>query len=96
MRLHAAASNRIFINIELWCTEPWVKKKKHRFRALLPHDLADLQARIIAAVKYIGAIMMTRVCGKNLNIVSMCAVSPMVHTSINVCRVTHGAHIEHL
>ena len=25
--------------------------------------------------------MLTRVCGKNLNIVSMCAVSPVVHTS---------------
>jgi hypothetical protein len=35
-----------------------------------------------------------RVCGKNLNIVSMCAVSPVVHTSN--CRVTRGAHIEHL
>jgi hypothetical protein len=25
--------------------------------------------------------MLTHVCGKNLNIVSMCAVSPVVHTS---------------
>jgi hypothetical protein len=39
-----------------------------------------LQARIIAAVKNIDAPMLTRVCGKNLNIVSMCAVSPVVHT----------------
>jgi hypothetical protein len=34
-------------------------------------------ARIIAAVKNIDA----HVCGKNLNIVSMCAVPPMLHTS---------------
>jgi hypothetical protein len=31
--------------------------------------------------------MLTRVCGKNLNIVSMCAVSPVVHTSnISSCQ----------
>jgi hypothetical protein len=47
--------------------------------------LADLKARIIAPVKNIDAPMLTCVCvwggGKNLNIVSMWAVSPMVHTS---------------
>ena len=47
----------------------------------LSRDLADLKARIIAAVNNIDAPMLTRVCGKNLNIVSMCAVSPVVHTS---------------
>jgi len=47
-------------------------------------DLADLISRIIAAVKNIDALTLTRVCGKNLNIVSMCAVSPAVHTS-NSC-----------
>jgi len=47
----------------------------------LPRDLAELKPRIIAAVKNIDAPMLTRVCGKNLNIVSMCAVSPAVHTS---------------
>jgi ribosome-binding factor A len=47
----------------------------------LPPDLADLKARIIAAVKNIDAPMLTRLCGKNLNIVSMCAVSHVVHTS---------------
>jgi len=47
----------------------------------LPRDLADLKTRIIAAVKNIDAPMLTRVCGKNLNIVSMCAVSPVVNTS---------------
>jgi hypothetical protein len=33
-----------------------------------------------------------RVCGKNLNIVSLCAVSPVVHISYS-CVVTRGAHI---
>jgi len=33
------------------------------------------------------APMLTRVCSKNLNIVSMCAVSPVVHTSnISSCK----------
>jgi hypothetical protein len=44
---------------------------------------ADLRARTIVAVKNIDAPMLMRVCGKNLNIVLMCAI-------------THGAHIEHL
>jgi len=39
------------------------------------------------AVKNIDAPMLTRVCGNNLNIVSMCAVSPVVHTSnISSCQ----------
>jgi len=44
----------------------------------LPRDLADLKTRIIAAVKNIDAPMLTRVYGKSFNIVSMCAVSPVV------------------
>jgi hypothetical protein len=41
----------------------------------------------IAAVKNIDAPMLMRVCGKKLNIVSMCAVSPVVHTSnISSCQ----------
>jgi len=35
-------------------------------------------------MKNIDAPMLTRVCGKNLNIVSLCAMSPVVYTS-NVC-----------
>ena len=71
-----------------------------------PRDLADLKARIIAAVKNIDKFILTCVCGKNLNIVSLCAVSPVVHIlyrcvpchpwctyCIVVCRVTRGAHI---
>jgi hypothetical protein len=52
----------------------------------MPSDLADLKAQIIAAVKNIDAPMLTHV-SKNLNIVSMCAVSPVVHTSnISSCK----------
>jgi hypothetical protein len=47
----------------------------------LPRDFTDLKARVIAAVKNYDVPMLTRVCGKNLNIVSMCALSYVVHTS---------------
>jgi hypothetical protein len=43
-----------------------------------------IMAWITAAVKTIDAPMMTHACGKNLNIVLMCTVSPMVHIS-NIC-----------
>jgi hypothetical protein len=46
-------------------------------------------AKIIAAVKSIDALMLMlkRVLHKNLNIVSMCAVSPVVHASnISSCQ----------
>ena len=57
------------------------------FAPPLPRDLADLKARIIAAVKNADAPMLTRVCGKSLKIISMCAVSPVVHTSnISSCQ----------
>jgi hypothetical protein len=49
----------------------------------LPLDLADLKARIIAAVKNIDAPMLTRLWQE-------------VEYSIDVCRVTRGAHIKHL
>jgi hypothetical protein len=49
----------------------------------LPRDLADLKARIIAAVKNIDAPMLTRVWQE-------------LEYRIDVCRVTRGAHIEHL
>ena len=47
------------------------------------HGLADLKARIIAAVKNIDAPMSTRVWEE-------------LEYRIDVCRVTRGAHIEHL
>jgi hypothetical protein len=53
----------------------------HRYSSLL-----QLKARIIAAVKNIDVAMFIA-CGKNLNVVSMCAVSPVVHTSnISSCQ----------
>jgi len=49
----------------------------------LPRDLADLKARIIAAVKNIDASMLTHVWQEP-------------EYRIDVRRVTGGAHIEHL
>jgi hypothetical protein len=49
----------------------------------LPHDLADLKARIIAAVKSIDAPLLMHVWQE-------------LGYRIDVCRVTPGAHIEHL
>jgi hypothetical protein len=49
----------------------------------LPRDLAYLKARIIAAVKNIDAPMLTRVWQE-------------LEYRVDVCRVTRGAHIEHL
>jgi len=49
----------------------------------LPRDLADLKARIIAAVKNIDAFVLTRVWQE-------------LEYRIDVCRVTRGAHIEPL
>jgi hypothetical protein len=48
-----------------------------------PHDLADLKAWIIAAVKNIDASMLTRVWQDQ-------------EYHIDVCLVTRVAHIEHL
>jgi len=48
-----------------------------------PRDLADLKAQIIAAVKNIDTPMLTRVWQE-------------LEYRIDVCRVTRGAHIEHL
>jgi hypothetical protein len=49
----------------------------------LSRDLADLKARVIAAVKNIDAPMLTRVWQE----LKYCN---------DVCRFTRGAHIEHL
>jgi hypothetical protein len=50
---------------------------------VLPRDLAYLKARITAAVKNIDVPMLTRVWQE-------------LEYRIDVCRVTCGAHIEHL
>ena len=61
-----------------------IKFVDRAFLPPLPHDLADLKSCIIATVKNIDARILISVCGKNLNILSMCAVSRVVHTS-NIC-----------
>jgi len=80
----AAPGEKSFCVLEYHTSKPVVTVQR-AFRAKfanvfvppLPCDLADLKARIIATVKNIDALM----CSKKLNIVSMCAVSPVVHTS---------------
>ena len=57
--------------------------KDRVFLPPLPRDLAELKSRIIAAVKNIDAPMLTRVWQE-------------LEYRIDVCRVTRGAHIEHL
>jgi len=58
--------------------------KVHKgIRPTIACDLADLKARIIAAAENINALMMTHVWQE-------------LECRIDVCRVTHGAHIEHL
>jgi hypothetical protein len=61
----------------------WGYVKDRVFVATLPRDLADLKARIIAAVKNIDAPTLTRVWQQ-------------LEYLIDVCRVTRGARIEHL
>jgi hypothetical protein len=48
-----------------------------------PYDLADLKARIIAAVKNIDAPMLTRAWQE-------------LEYRVDVCHVTYSAHIDHL
>ena len=57
--------------------------KDRVFLPLLPLDLADLKAWIIAAVKNTDAPMLTYVWQE-------------LEYRIDVCRVTRGAHTEHL
>jgi len=57
--------------------------KDRVFIPALPRDLIDLKGQIIAAVKNIDAPILTRVWQE-------------LEYCIDVCRVTHGAHIEHL
>ena len=61
----------------------WGYVKDRVFVPTLQRDLADLKARIIAAVKNIDALMLTRVWQER-------------EYRVDVCRVTRGAHIEHL
>jgi hypothetical protein len=61
----------------------WEYVKDWVFVPPLPHDLADVKARIIAAVKNVDAPMLT-------------CVWKELEYRIDVCCVTRGAHIEHL
>jgi len=61
----------------------WGYVKDRVFVPPFPRDFADLRSRIIAAVKNIDAPMLTRGWQE-------------IEDRIDVCRVTHGAHIEHL
>jgi len=83
----AAPGEKSFCVLEYHTSRPVVTVQR-AFRAEyakifvppLPCDLADLKARNIVAAKNIDALCL-RVCGKNLYIVSMFAVSPVVHIS---------------
>jgi hypothetical protein len=61
----------------------WGYDKDRVFFPPLPRDLADLKARIIAAVNNIDAPMLT-------------CVWQELEYRIDVCLVNRGAHIEHL
>jgi hypothetical protein len=67
--------------VSLWYCATCISCKV--FIPTLPRDLADLKERIVAAVKNIDASMLTRVWQE-------------LEYRIDVCRVTRGAHIEHL
>jgi hypothetical protein len=64
------------------CVFLWGYVQDRVFVPPLPRDLADLKARIIAAVKNINAPMLTRVWQE-------------LEYRIDVCRDIRGAHIEH-
>jgi hypothetical protein len=64
-------------------TRLWGYVKDRVFVPPLPRDLAVLKAQIIAAMKNIDALLLTRVWQE-------------LEYRIDVCRVTRGAHIDHL
>ena len=83
----AAPGEKSFCVLE-YHTSKSVVTMQRAFRAKyfvppLPCDLADLKARIIAALKNIHALTLTRVWRE-------------LEYPIDMCRVTRGAHIEHL
>jgi hypothetical protein len=59
------------------------RSARHLYFPSLPRDLADLKARVVVAVKNIDAPMLMRGWQE-------------LEYRIDVCRVTRGAHIEHL
>jgi len=73
------------LEVSLWllCNVHFVQSTQRTRLQARPHDLADLKARIITSVKNIDAPMLIRVWQE-------------LEYRIDVCRVTRGAHIEHL
>jgi hypothetical protein len=71
--------------VSLWlqCNVHFVRSTQTIRLQTRPRDLADLNARIIAAVNNIDAPTLTRVWQE-------------LEYCIDVCRVTRGAHIDHL
>jgi len=69
--------------VSLWllCNVHFVQSMQGNRLQTIPRDLADLKARIIEAVKNVDVPMLTRVWQE-------------LEYHIDVCRVTHGAHIE--
>jgi hypothetical protein len=62
-------------------------KRQRTYGPSLPHDLAGLKARVIAAVKNIDAPMLTGVWKELEYRFAMFAVSPVMHTSdISRCK----------
>jgi len=79
MRSRFVCWNITRVNLWLTCNVHFVQSTQRTHL----QDLADLQARIIAAVKNIDAPTLTRVWQE-------------LEYRIAVCRVTRGVHIEHL
>jgi len=83
----AAPGEKLFCVLQYHTVSLWLLcnvRFVHSIRpTIVPRDLADLKARILAAVINIDAPMLTRVWQE-------------LENRIDVCRVTRGAHIEHL
>ena len=73
------------VSLLLLCNMHFVQSRQRTRLQTRPREPADLKARIIAAVKNIGAPMLKCVC-----------VWQELEYRIDVCRVTRCAHIEHL
>ena len=82
-RSHFVCWNITRVSLWLLCNVHFVQSTQRTRLQTIPCDLADLKARIIPVVKNIDAPMLTRVWQE-------------LEYRIDVCRVTSGAHIEHL
>jgi len=82
-RSHFVCWNITRVSLWLLCNVHFVQSTQRTRLQTIPCDLADLKARIIPVVKNIDAPMLTRVWQE-------------LEYRIDVCRVTSGAHTEHL